>query len=189
MGGHIKRTVTALPLRGKTVLVRIDADVPIVHGRVDRNSLEACAKTLRYLMTHHARVIVIGHLSRPDSIDGNFSLQPVAQALADMLEKPVHFVDVAVGPKAKMAVKKAPYGSVVVLENLRFYKGEEQNSPDFAQELKTATGADYFIQDDRRAARHAWASTDAIAHIIPGFAGFNVLDVWSGPGVKSLLDA
>lgn len=189
MGGRIKRTVTALPLKDKVVLVRIDADAPLVHGMADQAHLEKSLVTLRYLMKHHAKVVVIGHLSRPDSADANFTLKPVAQALANMLGRPVRFVDVAVGPKATMAIKRAPQGSIIVLENLRFYPGEEANDATFAQELKKTTGADYFVQDDRRAVRHAWASTEAISHVVPSFAGFNVMDVWGGPGVKSLLDA
>lgn len=189
MGGHIKRTVTALPLKGKVVLVRIDTDAPLVHGAADSAHLEKSLMTLRYLLKHHAKVIVIGHLSRPDSADAEFSLKPVAQALANMLGKSVRFVDSAIGPKVTMAIKRAPEGSIIVLENLRFYAGEEANDMQFALELKKTTGADYFVQDDRRASRHAWASTDAIGHVLPGFAGFNVMDVWSGPGVKSLLDA
>lgn len=189
MGGQIKRTVTALPLKGKVVLVRIDADAPIVHGVADPDHLKGSLTTLRYLVKHHAKVVVIGHLSRPESVDDDFSLKPVAQTLANILGVQVRFVDSAIGPKAKMAIKRAPQGSLIVLENLRFYSGEEANDAQFALALKQTTGADYFVQDDKRAVKHTWASTDAIGHTLPGFAGFNVMDVWSGPGVKTLLDA
>ena len=169
--------------------MRIDADAPLVRGKADAEHLKASATTLNYLAQHHAKVVVVGHLSRPAAADTTFSLLPVAQGLANILGKSVRFVDSAIGPKAAMAIKRAPAGSIIMLENLRFYSGEEANDPQFALQLQRTTGADYFVQDDRRAVRHAWASTDAINHIVPGFAGFNVMDIWGGPGVKSLLDA
>ena len=189
MGGQIKRTVSSMPLRGKVILLRADLDVPIVRGRADAAQVKKIVPTLRYLIDHHAKVVIIGHLSRPEGRDPQFSVKPVAVALANALGKPVRFVDAAIGPKATMAVKRSPSGSVILLENLRFYEGEEKNDIQFARELQKASGAHYFVQDDRAAVRHAWASTDAITRILPGFAGFSVMDVWDGPGVKSLLDA
>lgn len=189
MGGHIKRTVSVLPLHGKVVLLRADLDTPLVRGAADTEHIKKILPTLEYLIKRHAKVVIIGHLGRPVGFDPDCSLAPVAKALANALGKPVRFVDSAVGPRATMAIKRAPSNSVIVLENLRFYPGEEQNSLEFARDLQKTTGAQYFVQDDRRAVRHAWASTDMIANLIPGFAGFSVLDCWDGPGVKSLLDA
>jgi phosphoglycerate kinase len=189
MGGHIKRTVSALPLRNKVVLLRADLDVPLVCGQADSEHIKKLLPTLQYLLKRQAKVIIVGHMGRPLGIEPEFSLAPVAKAIANALGKPVRFVDSSIGPKPTMAIKRAPNGSVIVLENLRFYKGEEANDLNFARELQKTTGAQYFVQDDKRAVRHSWASTDAIANLIPGFAGFAVMDTWDAPGVKSLLDA
>lgn len=189
MGGHIKRTVSAIPLRNKVVLLRADLDVPIVRGIADADHIKKILPTLQYLINRQAKVVVVGHLGRPIGVEPEFSLQPIAKALATALGQPVRFVDSALGPKPMMAIKRAPNGSVIMLENLRFYKGEEANSLAFARDLQKATSAQYFVQDDKRAVKHAWASTDMIANLIPGFAGYAVMDAWDGPGVKSLLDA
>ena len=189
MGGHIKRTVSALPLRNKVVLLRVDLDVPLVRGVADPEHIKKSIPTLEYLLKRQAKVVVIGHMGRPIGFEAEFSLAPAAKALANALGRPVRFVDSAIGPKPSMAIKRAPNGSVIVLENLRFYKGEEANDINFARDLQKTTDAQYFVQDDKRAVRHAWASTDMIANLIPGFAGFAVMDAWDGPGVKSLLDA
>ncbi len=189
MGGHIKRSVTALPVHGETVLVRADLDVPIVHGSVDPSFLRPAIHTIRYLLAHSNKVVVVGHVSRPDGIDESFSTRLIAKTLANLLQVPVHYVGAVTGSKAMMAIRRAPKRSVVLLENLRFDAREEKNDAEFAAELAKTTGAKYFVQDDRRSVQHTFASTVAITNYIPAVAGFNVIDVWDGPGVKSLLDA
>lgn len=189
MGGQIKRSVTALPVHGETVLVRSDLDVPIIHGSADEASLRPAAMTIKYLLRRHNKVVVIGHVSRPDGNDALFSTRLIAKTLANLLHVPVHFVGAISGPKALMAIKRAPSGSVILLENLRFDSREEKNDAAFAAEIVKATGAKYFVQDDRRAVKRTLASTVAITHQLPSVAGFNVIDVWDAPGVKSLLDA
>lgn len=189
MGGHIKRSVTSLPVHGDTVLVRADLDVPIVHGSADEQSLRPAALTIRYLLERANKVVVIGHISRPSGADDAFSTRLVAKSLANVLGVPVHHVGALTGHKAMMAIRRTPKRSVVLLENLRFDPREEQNSMEFAAELAKTTGAKYFVQDDRRAVRRTAASTVALTHQVPSVAGFNVVDVWDGPGVKSLLDA
>lgn len=189
MGGQIKRSVTALPVHGDTVLVRADLDVPIIHYSADELSLRPAAMTIRYLLDRNNKVVVIGHISRPNGYDGQFSTRLVAKALANLLRVPVHHIGAISGPKAMMAIKRAPKGSVLLLENLRFDPREEKNDAQFAAEIVKSTGAKYFVQDDRRAIKHAHASTVAITDHLPSVAGFNVIDVWDAPGVKSLLDA
>lgn len=189
MGGRIKRSVTSLPVHGETVLVRADLDVPIIHGSADEHSLRPAALTIRYLLARANKVVVVGHISRPTGIDEAFSTRLIAKTLANLLGVPVHHVGALTGHKAMMAIKRAPARSVILLENLRFDPREEQNNMEFALELARTTGAKYFVQDDRRAVKRVLASTVAITHLIPSVAGFNVVDVWDGPGVKSLLDA
>lgn len=189
MGGRIKRSVTALPVHGETILLRADLDVPIVNGSADRVSLMPAIATIRYLLGRGNKVVVIGHISRPDGRDAQFSTRLIAKTMANLLHVPVFHVGAVSGHKAMMAIKRAPSGSLVLLENLRFDAREEQNDPGFAAELAKASGAKYFVQDDRRAVKRVLASTVAITHYLPSVAGFNVIDVWDGPGVKSLLDA
>lgn len=189
MGGQIKRSVTALPVHGETVLVRADLDVPIIHGSADMASLVPAAATIRYLLQRNNKVVVIGHVSRPDGVDAQFSTRLIAKTLANLLVVPVHHVGAISSHKAMMAIRRAPNGSVLLLENLRFDPREEQNDRGFAAELAKVSGARYFVQDDRRAVKRSLASTVAITHFLPSVAGFNVIDVWDAPGVKSLLDA
>lgn len=189
MGGKIKRSVTALPVHGETILVRADLDVPIINGSADTASLMPAAKTVRYLLQRNNKVVIIGHMSRPDGYDAQFSTRLIAKTLANLLRKPVHHIGAISGPKAMMAIKRAPSGSVILLENLRFDAREEKNDAGFAAEIVKATGAKYFVQDDRRAVRRSLASTVAITNYLPSVAGFNVIDIWDAPGVKSLLDA
>lgn len=189
MGGRIKKSVTALPVHGETVLLRADLDVPIINGSADMASLKPAAMTIRYLLQRNNKVVVIGHVSRPDGYDEQFSTRLVAKTLANLLGAPVRHVGAISSYKAMMAIKRAPNGSVLLLENLRFDPREEKNDAAFAQELARVSGAKYFVQDDRRAVMHAFASTVAITHCLPSVAGFNVIDIWEAPGVKSLLDA
>lgn len=189
MGGRIKRSVTSLPLDGKTVLVRADLDVPLGTRGMQSSLVAHMLPTLRYLTARHCKVVLVGHISRPDGFDVAFSTKPLAKLLANQLQLPVHYIGAVTGPKVRMAVKRAPKGSVLLLENLRFEQGEEQNSEAFAKALVYASGADYFVQDDKRAVKRTAASTVSVPKFVPSVAGFNVIDVWDGPGMKHLLDA
>lgn len=164
-------------------------DVPIVNGSADMASLRPAAATIRYLLGRNNKVVIIGHLSRPDGNDESFSTRLVAKTLANILRVPVHHVGAISSHKAMMAIKSAPSGSVLLLENLRFDPREEQNDMEFAAELAKVSAAKYFVQDDKRAVKHSLASTVAITHYLPSVAGFNVIDIWEAPGVDNLLDA
>ncbi len=189
MGGQIKRSVSSLPVHGQVVLVRADLDVPIVHGSADPDSLRPVVATVKYLLSRHNKVVIMGHIQRPNGADPMFSTRLLAKTLANLLANPVHHVGAISSHKAMMAIKQAPLGSVVLLENLRFDPREEQNDMTLAAEIIKATGAKYFVQDDRRAVARTTTSTVAITNLVPSVAGFNVIDVWAGPGVKHLLDA
>lgn len=189
MGGRIKRSVSSLPVRGETVLLRADLDAPVIGGVSEKALVTSSVPTIKYLLDRGNKVVIIGHLSRPHGHDKAFSLKPAAKPLANALGVPIHFVDGTTGPKVAMAIKHAPQKSAVLLENVRFDPREEQNSLAFAQELAKSTGAKYFVQDDRRAVKRTTATTVAITQALPSVAGFSVIDVWGGPGVKHLLDA
>lgn len=170
-----KQTVETVPLEGRTVLLRADYNVPLKSdGTIaDDFRIRASLPTIEYLLERRCKVVVVSHLGRPDGRpDPKYSLEPAAQRLAELLGRPVHFVGQIVGDRVRMAVKRAPKSSVVVLENLRFDPREEANDEVFAKQLAEASGARYFVQDGFGVVHRAHASTEAIEHYLPGVAGF-----------------
>ena len=168
-----KETIRDVDLRGRTVLVRVDYNVPLTSdGQIsDDLRIRASLPTLRYLIEQNCKIIVISHLGRPDGRQKKYSLAPVAAHLADVLGRPVRFVDDCVGDKVRQMVRYARRGSVTVLENLRFYAEEEADDLTFARSIVKATGAEYFVQDGFGVVHRAHASTHAITLCIPGVAG------------------
>lgn len=168
-----KRTIKDTPVDRKVVLVRTDYNVPLnSKGEIsDDLRIKASLPTLRYLLKRNCKVVIISHLGRPEGRDAALSLEPIATRLAELLKKEVTFVDDCIGDKVALAVRRAPYGSVVLLENLRFYKEEEANNEVFARNIAKSTGARDFVQDGFGVVHRAHASTDAITHYIPSVAG------------------
>jgi len=168
-----KRTIKDVPIDSRTVLVRADYNVPLNNkGEIsDDLRIKASLPTLNYLLSKHAKVVIISHLGRPEGRDESQSLQPVASRLSELLNKEVIFVEDCIGDKVSQAVKKAPANSVILLENLRYYPEEEANNEQFAKNIATSTGARYFVQDGFGVVHRAHASTDAITHYIPSVAG------------------
>lgn len=169
-----KKTLTTVPIEGNTVLLRADYNVPLKDdGTIaDDFRIRASLPTIEYLLKNNCKVVIISHLGRPEGRDASLSLEPVAVRLSRLLKMPVHFVNETVGDRVKMAVKRAPKRSVVILENLRFDPREEANDEEFAKQLAAASGARYFVQDGFGVVHRAHASTDAIEHYLPGVAGF-----------------
>jgi phosphoglycerate kinase len=165
------KSTAGVDLQDKRVLVRADLNVPVKDGKVsDATRLERLVPGLSDLAARGARVIVISHFGRPrDGRDPRLSLAPVAEKLAELLGKPVQFAEDCVGEPAERTVAALLPGHIAVLENLRFHKGEEKNDPAFAQRL--AALGDVFINDAFSAAHRAHASTAALAHLLPAYAG------------------
>jgi phosphoglycerate kinase len=167
-----KLTATAgVDLKDKRVLVRADLNVPVKDGKVsDATRLERLVPGLSDLAERGARVIVISHFGRPRAgRDQRLSLAPVADKLGELLGKPVQFAEDCVGEPAERTVAALLPGRIAVLENLRFHMGEEKNDPAFAQRL--AALGDIYINDAFSAAHRAHASTVALAHLLPAYAG------------------
>ncbi len=166
-----KKTVRDADVRGKRVLVRVDFNVPLAEGAVaDDTRVRAALPTLRYLVDHGARVIVVSHLGRPaGEPDPKYSLRPVRRVLQRLLGRNVVFVDAAVGPDAEEAVSRMVDGEVLMLENVRFYPGEKANDPEFGASL--AALADIYVDDAFGAAHRAHASTAGVAKLLPAYAG------------------
>lgn len=169
-----KRTIKDVSVRNKTVLVRADYNVPLDEkGNIhDDLRVRASVPTLSYLLERQATVVVMSHLGRPDGKkDPSSSLRPVAARLEELLGREVIFVDDCKGDIAARAIKKAPKGSLVLLENVRFYPGEEENSRDFAKAIADAVKPDLFVQDGFGVVHRAHATTDAITEFAPSVAG------------------
>ena len=174
MGKHFfKQTVKDIDVERQVVLVRVDYNVPLCSdGTIaDDFRLVASLPTLEYLLERQCKLVLISHLGRPEGRDEKYSLAPVAARLAELLGRSVKFIDDCVGDKVKQMVRLTPCGSVILLENLRFYKGEVENSEEFARDLVQSTGANLFVQDGFGAVHRAHASTQAITLKLPSFAG------------------
>jgi phosphoglycerate kinase len=166
-----KKTVKDVDVRGKRVLVRVDFNVPLSDGTVtDDTRVRAALPTIRYLVDHGARVILVSHLGRPKGEpDPAFSLRPVRQVLQKLIGRNVAFVEDLVGAEAQEAVARMVDGEILMLENVRFHPGEKKNDPEFAKQL--ASLADIYVDDAFGAAHRAHASTAGVAEYLPAYAG------------------
>lgn len=155
-------------IRGKTVLVREDLNVPMQDGAVsDDTRLRAAMPTINELSDRGAKVLVLAHFGRPKGQpSAEFSLAQVAKPLSDVLGRPVTYVDWE-GDTAAVAALNP--GDIAVLENTRFFGGEEKNDP--AVVSRFAALGDLYVNDAFSAAHRAHASTEGLAHVLPAFAG------------------
>lgn len=165
------KSSAAADVRGKRVLVRADLNVPMKDGRVtDATRLERVAPGIKDLAQRGARVIVISHFGRPKGeVKPEFSLKPVADAMAGIVGQSVKFVGDCIGIETVEASKTLQDGQIAVFENLRFHKGEEANDKEFASQL--AASGDIYVSEAFSAAHRAHASTEAIAQLLPAYAG------------------
>lgn len=169
-----KATIKDIKIRGKIVLVRTDYNVPLKDGEIKSDlRIRASLPTIEYLRDKGAKkIILMSHLGRPDGQKvRELSLKPVADRLAELLKSPVAFVDDVSGPDVEEAVENLPRGGILLLENLRFYPGEEKNSDEFAREILESTHAEVFVQDGFAVIHRAHASTSAITRDVPSVAG------------------
>ncbi|HEY7357845.1 MAG TPA: phosphoglycerate kinase, partial [Ktedonobacterales bacterium] len=168
-----KATIRDVDTRGKRVLVRVDFNVPLdKQGQItDDTRIRAALPTIKYLLEHDAAVILMSHLGRPDGqrLD-KFSLKPVAERLAQLLGQPVPLAPDCIGAETAQMARTLQPGQALLLENLRFHKEEEKNDPAFARQL--ASLGEVYVNDAFGTAHRAHASTEGIAHILPGYAGF-----------------
>ena len=168
-----KKSIRDIEVEGKRVLVRVDFNVPLDKtGKVsDDTRIRAALPTIRHLVEKGARVILASHLGRPKgTFDDRYSLKPVAHRLQDLLGQNVTLVEEAVGDLPRKAISQMQDGEIVMLENVRFYSEEEKNDDRFARSL--ADLAEIFVNDAFGAAHRAHASTEGVARVIPGVAGF-----------------
>ncbi len=158
-----KKTVRDIDVAGKRVLERVDFNVPLdAEQRItDDTRMRAALPTIRYLLDHGAAVILMSHLGRPDGqVVEKLSLAPVAQHLSTLLERPVEMAMDCIGPEVEAQARSLQPGQVLLLENLRFHKGEEKNDPEFAQQL--ASLGEVYVNDAFGTAHRAHASTEGV---------------------------
>jgi phosphoglycerate kinase len=178
---------------GKTALVRVDFNVPMADGEVsDDTRLRAALPTIQALQKKHCKAVLLAHFDRPKGKRvPEMSLKPVVEPLAKLLGAPVAFADDCVGDAAKAVVDQLPPGGVALLENTRFHAGEESNDPELAKQM--AALGDIYVNDAFSAAHRAHASTEAIAHLLPAYAGkqmereLNALDAALGNPKRPVL--
>ena len=169
-----KKTVKDIDVNGKKVLVRCDFNVPIDSetGKItDNRRIRAALPTIQYLLDHNAKVILCSHLGRPKGeFNLKYSLKPVAEELSKLLNKDVKLAKDVIGESAKELTNNMKDGDVVLLENVRFHKEEEQNDPEYSKAL--ASMAEIYVNDAFGTAHRAHSSTTGVADYLPAVSGF-----------------
>jgi phosphoglycerate kinase len=169
-----ERTVEDLKdIKGKRVLTRVDFNVPLDEKSkiTDDTRIRAAVPTIKYLSDKGAKVILVSHLGRPKAgPDDKLRLAPAAKRLSELMKKEIGYVKDCIGPEVEAAVGKMKEGDILLLENVRFYKEEEKNDPEFAKKL--ASLADIYVNDAFGTAHRAHASTEGVTKYLKGYAGF-----------------
>ena len=169
-----KKTVKDIDVNNKKVLVRCDFNVPIDSetGKItDNRRIRAALSTIQYLLDHNAKVILCSHLGRPKGeFNLKYSLKPVAEELSKLLNKDVKLAKDVIGESAKELTSNMKEGDIVLLENVRFHKEEEQNDPEYSKAL--ASMAEIYVNDAFGTAHRAHSSTTGVADYLPAVSGF-----------------
>ena len=184
MANYNKKSIADIDVAGKKVLVRVDFNVPLNDkGEVtDDKRIKGALETIKYLVDHKARVILVSHLGRPkNGPEAKFSMKPAVDRLSELLGQEVVLAADVVGEDAKAKAEALKDGEVLMLENVRFHKEETANDPEFAREL--ASFAEIYVNDAFGTAHRAHASTAGAANYLPAVSGFLIqkeLEVMGG---------
>ncbi len=169
-----KKTIRDIDVSGKKVLVRCDFNVPLDKETgeiIDNRRIRAAIPTIKYLLDNNAKIILCSHLGRPKGeFNLKYSLRPVAEELSKLLNKEVKLAKNVIGEDAVNLSSNIKEGEIVLLENVRFHKEEEENNPEFAKKL--ASFADIYVNDAFGTAHRAHASTAGVADYLPAVSGF-----------------
>ncbi|GIW22061.1 MAG: hypothetical protein KatS3mg068_1068 [Candidatus Sericytochromatia bacterium] len=166
------KDLTKKDLENKSVLVRVDFNVPIQENKVlDTTRIEASLPTIKYLLENNSKVILISHLGRPKGKkDLKYSLKPVYDFIKNNLNMNIIFLDDCIGENVELEIKKQSYPSLILLENVRFYPEEEKNDRNFSEKLSKL--ADIFVNDAFGTAHRSHSSTVGVAEFLPTYCGF-----------------
>jgi len=168
-----KLTLKDVDLNGKTVLMRVDFNVPIKDGKIgDDNRIRQALESINYVTERGAKLILTSHLGRPGGEpDPEFSLKPVADHLRTLVDATVLFATDCIGEEAEIVISSAKHGEIVLLENVRFHPGEKKNDPDFSKQL--AAHADLFVNDAFGSSHRAHSSVAGVTEFLqPSVSGF-----------------
>jgi phosphoglycerate kinase len=170
------RTISDLDINNKTVILRLDLNLPTKSGKfTDNTRLVRSIPTIKYLLERNAKIIIISHMGRPKGeFVRDLSLAPLVDELENHLKIKVKFATDCTGPRVRDKATKLKCGEILLLENLRFNPGEENNDPNFAREL--AGLGDVFINDTFSCSHRSHASIDSITALLPSAAGFLLID-------------
>ena len=165
-------TIKEADLKGKRVVIRVDFNVPLKNGVVtDNTRIKAALPTVKYILDQGASLVVMSHFGRPKGQKNpDFSMAPIAKEFEKLLGQPVKLAPDVIGSEVEAEVKALKPGEVLLLENVRFYKEEEANDPEFAKKL--ASYGDIYCNDAFGTAHRAHASTEGVSHYLPSYAGF-----------------
>ncbi|MCK1994395.1 phosphoglycerate kinase [Peribacillus muralis] len=166
-----KKSIRDIDLKGKRVFCRVDFNVPMQDGKIsDDTRIKAALPTISHLTEQGAKVILASHLGRPKGqVVEELRLAPVAERLSELSGKDVKKAEEAYGESVQSIINNMENGEILLLENVRFYPGEEKNDPELAKSF--AALADVYVNDAFGAAHRAHASTEGIAHHLPAVSG------------------
>ncbi len=165
-----KASVRDAEVDGRRVLLRADLNVPLSGGAVvDDTRIRASLPTIELLRERGASIVLVSHLGRPKGVDPSLSMAPVAERLGELIGAEVKLAPAVVGDKVTAMAAALEPGEVLLLENSRFEEGEKKNDPELAEAL--AALADVYVNDAFGTAHRAHATTEGVAHLLPGYAG------------------
>lgn len=170
-----KKSIKDIDVKGKRVLMRVDFNVPLDKQQnvTDDNRIRAALPTIKYILDNNAKLILMSHLGRPKGeVKPEYSLKPAAEALRELINKPVKMLSDCIGKDVHDAVSQMSDGEVVMLENLRFHKQETDNDEEFSKEL--ASLGDVFVNDAFGTCHRAHASTEGVTHFLESVSGLLV---------------
>ena len=170
-----KKSIKDIDVKGKRVLMRVDFNVPLDKQQnvTDDNRIRAALPTIKYILDNNAKLILMSHLGRPKGeVKPEYSLKPAAEALRELINKPVKMLSDCIGKDVHDAVSQMSDGEVVMLENLRFHKEETANESAFAEQL--ASLGDVFVNDAFGTSHRAHASTEGVTHYLESVSGLLV---------------
>ena len=163
-----------LDLKNKLILVRVDLNLPVINGVVqDETRLQSVLPTIQEIIKKGGKVVLCSHFGRPNGeYNKKYSLKPLIEPLSKALNCPINFSPICIGPEAEELKNNLKEGQTLLLENLRFHKGEETNNKDFSEDL--TLGIDYFVNDAFSCSHRKHSSTVGVTNFVPSFMGVHL---------------